>query len=337
MFYSPALPVNPMLQYILSQVAPAIGLSIDNAQEKAWMIQQINKAAKELYDGRDLVNVEREIVFFLSGSDQQVSLPYYVDQVRAVRRHTTREKVPLRDMRPRYKSDGWSENLLTWREKWKSPLKRNITNEAPMTLSIPQAEASPFTVVITGSTPFSSRITEAVTFAAGEIEKVTVNQFTEIVGFMNLAPHTYNVTMKDADGVELSILPNVADRALYIVIQVIDSIAISLESPYVVEVLFKNAFLFMRNDYDEFVCPNYDDAISWQAIGNALAKHKPQEAALAFTKVRGILSDIGGDKMQSKEKTIQFEGGETAYPFGHAYGGRGIYPTVGLFPGADRL
>lgn len=328
-----------MLLYILSQVAPSLGLSIENATEKAWMIEQVNKAAKELYEGRDLVNVEREQLLALEGDDQQVSLPYYVSQLRGVRRHNSRQRIQLTDMRPRFKTQGWAEPLLSWREKWKSPLKSPITNEAPVTLSIPDVEASAFTVVITGSTPFSARITESITFAAGETEKLSVNAFTEIFGFINLTAHTYDVTMEDADGVELSVLPNVADKAQYIVVQVIDSSAISIESPYLIEILYKTAFLFMRNDYDEFVCPGYDDAISWQTIGNCLAKHRADEAALAFQKVATVLRGIDKDKNQSKDKSISFESDGKNYPFGYPNRpgfGLGSLPHIGLFPGADR-
>ncbi len=328
-----------MLQYILSQVAPGIGLSLANASEKAWMVQQINKAAKELYEGRDLVNVEREQLFALEGDDQQITMPYYVEQIRGVKRHNTRERLNLTDMRPRYKTQGWAESLLTWREKWKSPLKNPITTEAPVTLSIQDVEASAFTVIVTGSSPHSARITEAVTFAAGETEKVTTNPFSDITGFLNLTHHTYDVVMEDAEGVELSVLPNVADRAQYILLQVMDGALVTMEQPYLIEVLYKTAFLFMRNDYDEFVCPGYDDAIAWQTIGNCQAKHKPDEARLAFEKVRQILKGIDNDRSQSKDKTISFEGDGTNYPFGYPSArrfGLSAAPHIGLFPGADR-
>lgn len=326
-----------MLQYILSQVAPAVGLNLDNAIERAWLVQQTNKAGKELYEMRDLVNVEREMVFALEGDDQQVSLPYYVHQVRAVRRYDNRDKLKVTDMRPRYKSQGWAEPFLAWREKWKSPLKRAILNEAPVTLSIPEAEEADFTVVITGSTPNSARMSETVTFTAGETEKLTELQFTEIFSFVNLAPHDYDVTMTDADGYELSVLPNVADKAMYIVMQVLDPGAVTIQTPYMVEVLYKNAFLFMREDYDEYVCPEYDDAIAWQTIGNILAKQRPQEAGMAFVKVREVMANIEKDKMQSKEASIDVLPTGKEYPFGLPGGfGRPVGPMGGLFPGYER-
>jgi hypothetical protein len=303
------------------------------------MLQQINKAAKELYEGRDLVNVDREQLFALEGDDMLVSLPYYVEEIRGVRSHDRRERLVLGDMRGRYKSDGWAEPLLKWRERWKNPLKAAITNEAPFTLSIPQAETAAFTIILSGSTPNSARITESIIFAAGETSKVTANQFTEVFSFSNLSSHTYDVTLTDADGVELSVLPNVADRARYITVQVLDAIAVSLEQPYLVEVLYKNAFLFMRGDYDEFVCPGYDDAIAWQTIGNSLAKSRPDQAALAFQKVKMILGDRERNQMQSKDKTISFEGDGIGYPFGmkNSYGfGSAGAPSNGLFPGANR-
>lgn len=328
------------LIYILGKIGPALGLSLENNLEKQWLVREINTASKELYERQDLVDALREQLFALSGSDQQISLPYYVEQIRGLRRPATSERLPISDMRPRYATMGWAEPLLKWREKWKSPLKRPITNEAPPSLSIPDVEAAPFAVVITGSTRNSARITELIIFAAGELEKPSVNQWTEIVGFMNVGPHSYDVTMEDADGVELSVLPNVADRAQYIVAQVIDSAAIAMESPYMVEVLYKNAFLFMRNDYDEFVCSGYDDAIAWQTIGNVLAKQRPAEAALAFQKVKEILGNRDRDRMQSKDKTISFEGDGKQYPFGYpdcgGFGGFGGKTAFSLFPGADR-
>lgn len=324
-----------MLRYILSQVAPALGIDVSNADNRAWVVEQINKAAKELYEGRDLANVEREQALALEGDDQMISLPYYMSEVRGVRRYTTRDKLNVQDMRPRYKTDGWANNLLTWREKWKSPLKRNITNEAPVTLTIPDVEAAAFSVVISGSTPNSARVSEEIVFPAGTTEKTSVNTFTEIFAFSNLAPHTYDVTMEDVDGVELSVLPNVADAARYIVVQVLDSFVTSVENPYIVEVLYKNAFLFMRDDFDDFVCPGYDDAIVWQTLGNTLAKTRPAQAAAALIKVSDVLRALDKDKMQSKSKSFSYseDAGDTMYPFGHQHGSHS--PVSGtLFPGA---
>lgn len=299
-----------MLTDILRKVAPEVGLKLTNADDRAFLINQVNSAWKEIYESRDLVHCEREQLFAVDSSLQQVSLPNTVGEIRGAREYLTEQRIGLIDMRPRYRGDGWTKGPLPtwWRDKGVRALSREISNEAPVTLSIPQAETAAFSVVIVGGNSNSSRLSETITFAVGETEKQSMNAYGDILSFLNLAAHTYDVTMTDADDNELSVLPNVAARAQYRVVNILPYYATnSGTAPWMVEVLYKHALQFLWNDYDELTCPGYDDAVAWQTIGNHKAKTNPDQAELAFAKARGIIVDKDRNENKGKIVEVQFE------------------------------
>ena len=141
-----------MLKYIRSQVAADVGLDPDNARDKAFLDDKINQVWKKLYESRDLNHCEREQLFSLDTSILQVSLPWYVVQVRGARDFNTKRKIEVQDMKPRYKSDGWAVGPLPWwfRDKGVSPLSRELINESPLTLTIPDVEDEDFSIYISG-------------------------------------------------------------------------------------------------------------------------------------------------------------------------------------------
>jgi hypothetical protein len=304
-----------MLIDIIKKVAPETGFIVTNTDDRAYLVNQINSAWKELYESRDLVHCEREQLFSIDSDLQQVSLPSYVGHIRGAREYTTQRKVPVTDMRPRYKSDGWTQGPLPywWRDKGVSPLSREISNEAPVTLSIPQAETAEFSVVIVGKNSNSSRVKETVTFAIGDTEKLSVNSYNEINHFGNVAAHTYDVTMTDADDNELSVLPNVALAAMYRIVNILPEYATNSDNPWVVEVLYKHALVFLWDNYDALTCPDYDDAVAWHTIGNMKAKTKPDEAQLAFVKVNKILADMDKNENRGKRTEIGFADNPSLY------------------------
>lgn len=301
------------LAYILAEIASETGLELSVASEKAYAINQVNKASKELFESKDLVDsLNEQLITFSTVIDsdgnqvQLAALPYYVGKLRAIRNYYTRRQVDFHDMRPRYKSDGWTENLLAFRQRKRSPIQRDILNAAPLTLTITAAESVDFSVIIVGSTANASRVAETITFAAGDLTKTSTNAFVTIDSISNLALHTSDVTITDLDGNTLAVLPNNQFKSEYLIVQILDYVAIQPSVPYLVEILYKPIFLPFSNDGDEFQCSGYDDAIFWQVMGNKKAKSSPDQAALAFAKVKKIINDRTGDEEQGTDKSVDF-------------------------------
>lgn len=321
------------LRNILADIAADVGLVAGNATDKAWLIARVNDAAEELYQSRDLAGSMFEQLFQFDSDNQQVSLPQYVGVIRAVRDYTTRDRRPYHDMRPRYQSNGWTEPFLAWREKGKSPLSKNITNASVVVLTIPYAETAAFDVVITGSTEQSAKISEAITFEVGALEKVTQNAWITIDSFSNPAPHTYDVTMFDVDGRQLSRLGNSEQRALYTLIQLQDYYSASETAANVqnVEVLYKWAFQPFINDGDEFVCPGYDKAIVWKTLEHLLSKKDPARSQQAQAKSMELVMSKGRDVESGVQKSLDFAASGQIGPMGRRMNA-GYY----WYPGAMR-
>lgn len=321
-----------MLKYIRSQVAADVGLDPDNARDKAFLDDKINQVWKKLYESRDLNHCEREQLFSLDTSILQVSLPWYVGQVRGARDFNTKRKIEVQDMKPRYKSDGWAVGPLPWwfRDKGVSPLSRELINESPLTLTIPDVEDEDFSIYISGGNSNAARVTEQVTFAAGDTSKTTTNAFGTVDAFGNVAEHEYDVTLDDADGNELAVLPNVSDHSEYRIFQVLEHDAVITDGdPWMVEVLYKLRWMPLRNDYDEPLCPGYDDAIAFATTGIIKSKSDTSKAAMALDLADTVLQEKALDESKGKSMSIDFAPNKTLYRsrFGGSYGR--LFPGVG--------
>jgi hypothetical protein len=73
-----------------------------------------------------------------------------------------------------------------------------------------------------------------------------------------------------------------------------------------VEIMYKMDFHPMREDYDEFQCPGYDDAIYWQTLGNYKGKADVNMAAACLQKALAICKQIENDFSKPIEKQIDF-------------------------------
>lgn len=256
------------LKDILDIVAREEGISIDNQGERSTAIAKINEAAKDLYEKSDFKEALKEEVFDLLVESQTVSLPWYVEHIRGWRWFESRIEGVINDKGNRYQS---LYRDLIWFKEWRhvkhSPLKRDITNAGPLTLSIPKFESETFSITIIGATPNSDRISETINWGIDEKEKTTTNAFEEpIHSIIKSGPTNYNITIKDIDGEELSVIPNHRTQSHYKIIQIFDyESPVIIQNNSAVEVLFKERFTPLVNDNDVFLFEDkYDKAIFWK-------------------------------------------------------------------------
>jgi hypothetical protein len=306
-----------MLKDILIRCALEPGISVTTSSEKSWLKTKVNEAARDLYQNGDLTGSLREQVFDINPTGNQISLPWQVGEVRAARYYGNGRKISLHDMRPRYHTDGWAESLwdIVWRIKNISPIARDLVSATRLTVSIPLPEASAFKVAIVGATSNSNRVEEQLTFAVGETTKETTNVFAPVkldpIDFIGKSgTTTYDVTVKDANGNVLSVIPNNLENARYTVIQVSPKTLSTdqISGCICVEILYKHTFFPFVNDYDEFLCPGYDEAIYWTFVRNWNASQPGMEmrVALAEAGAQSVLSNRAKEGTMGKEKMIDF-------------------------------
>lgn len=273
------------LNTIRAELAADEGIKISSTPEKAWLDDKINKAAQELYAQNDLDNCLREQIFRFGIADQQISLPFYVDDVRMVRNYEFTLPVLQKDMRPRYHVQGWLPPYREWRIKYKdAALASNITNVGPLTITLPQACTLAFTITIVGRTGSAQRRVEHVTFAVGDTEKVTTENYEEVESITKNVSNNEDLVVTDMGGTQLAAIPNSELKSSYTIIQVLDRYQNLAQTP-LYEILYKLKLSPMVTDTDSFPCGDkYDRAIYWKAMELIYAK---QQGEVAVQKVIG--------------------------------------------------
>jgi hypothetical protein len=303
---------------ILNDISSILGLSITDDNEKNFLTDNINIAAREIYNSGDLPGSIREQIFQFNDTDNyQISFPYYIEKLRAIRFYNTYGgKIALEDLRPRYHSQRWGTGgLIRWKVKVSDNcLAADITNAAPLTFSLPTGKLETTDIVITiiGKTASSSRVTETITILAGQSSAVSLNGYDEVESIFKTAYNTYNITITDVDDNELGVIPNSELRPLYTIVQVRqDDFQSSFLNNYpqnTIEVLYKHRFSPFRNMYDEFPCPNCDKIIFWKFVEHYCA-YKPgfeSRSLAAYSKVKQLIDELSLDDQGGKQLTLEY-------------------------------
>ena len=261
---------------IAGSFAP-MGLNPTVQNDRLLLVSKINAAARELWEQTDLVGSMAEQTFTVSGSEKEISLPYYVDKVRGVRSVDLLNKVILHDMSPRYFYGEVYQSEFEFRIKNHSILRRTISNSAPMVISIPAVETTRIVFTVRGATTNAVRATEEVVIEVDELEVDLTKSFTDIVGFYKNRVTDNDCTLTDADDVVMSVIPNVLLEASYAVLQIVDVNLTSNQDGRSYEILYKRKFIPFVDDYDSFPVAGYDDAIVWKTLSHFFALKEGQE------------------------------------------------------------
>lgn len=302
-----------MLKNILDDVAAELGTLLSSTSERAWLLARVNEAADELYRNNDLYRSDREQLFNVGQTDQQIALPIYVGKLIACRDYDWRITGDIQDMRPRYKSDSWKEPFLEypyfkWRDKGFSAIQLDITDVAPLTLSTSVPATSNFSIFVTGSTESATRITETVNFVVGDTSKNTVNFFESIESIRKSVVNSEDITVTDMNGRVLATIANSELASGYTLVQVLDRYEQRSEAA-LVECLYKLKFTPFKNDYDSFPCGDmFDKAIFWKTLSNiwATLDGKELKAQAAAQQSLGIIADFSRNVETNRGSTCAF-------------------------------
>lgn len=254
-----------MLRNIIADLQDAIGVSADRAR----LLRFVNQAYREYYERTDLHGSLFEQSFEFHPEEQLVTLPWYVDQVRGMRRVQSNDTVRLTDLTPRMVARPWRQVRNEFHVVARRAIHTPLALESQLTFTIATAQTQPFTVTVKGQTGAAATLTETLTFAAGETAKTTTAQFIKddphgIESLSRNGAVTADITVTDGAGTVLATIPNSLESVAHVVVQWHDMDSYDT-SDDIIEVFYKRVFTPLTLDTDECCFPALENAITWKA------------------------------------------------------------------------
>lgn len=300
------------LKNILADAAADTGFRTQIGNQRERCISLINDAADEIWKCYDLPNCLGEQLFNLGTNNQQISLPYYVLEPRAVRDYDSELKQQIVDMRPRYGTMGWVHYVgYQWRVKQQeAPLGVALINVEPLTFTLPKPAPETFSVTLEVRTAIESRKNETLVFAVGDTSKTCTSLIEEVYSITKSDYTTYDVSVLDQSGTEVAVIPNSELKTNYTIVNILNKYEQQGLSK-VVEFLFKRNLPKFRYETDRFPCGDtYDKAIYYKTMELFYSKQGSQEAmaqALGyFTKCNDLMTKLTENKQEGIKMIMDF-------------------------------
>lgn len=304
-----------MLSDMLTDLANSI-----TEKNREILLNFLNRAYKELYDTYDLPNSIFDEYFEVDGTDGQIVLPEYVDDIRGAGAYMSRVPLTVRDFRSGYRVTPRFQQPYEWRVRAVVPLSSQMDATDVIRVVLQDTETETVNVYITGRTATASTYTETLTFEPGEVEKTTSAQF--------VADDPYAITMIAKDiptandivfyvnstGTEISRLRNRFLRAQYRLIQISDQQIganpfTPLTQPYNgAMIVYKRTFMPLYYDTDEIIYPNAQDAVVWKArelwYGTQTGPDAVNATKLAYEKCLALINTLVMNQESDSEKKM---------------------------------
>lgn len=270
-------------KYIFSQVGLKLGLNPALPSDRSVIERWVNEGVMELYDQSDMPGSLIEQVYRING-DQTISLPADIGTIRAVREFVSQMPWHVNQLRPRYNQFNWKDAWRNFRLKNKQALMASITNQGPVTVTVPFVENPPIVVSLSGSTASASSISEDIIMSS--VSMTSINSFTtDISSAKKDRTNNYDVTISDPDGKLLTVIPNNRLSALYQIIDVSQYPWMTVTSTTFdnyMEILYKKALPYLQNDDDEFLTGEYDNIVVNKAVQLFYEDQGKADMALSF-------------------------------------------------------
>jgi hypothetical protein len=293
------------VNYVLQQVGYKVGLNPSDTGQRSVLLRFLNTAAKELYHISDMAGCLEE-QYFKINSNQTISLPPYVGQIRAMRDAYGHKAIGLSQMRPRYNEFNWKDDWRNWRVKGTRTLQSDLTNQSQLILSVKNVETPNVVVNISGSTDGSSSVSETVVMYAPNVQ--TVNAYLDIQSLTKTTVCQNDVVLCDIDGNQISYIPNDRLKAEF---QIVDISSAPWFPPNFnpllgwVEVLFKRALPDYSLDNQEFPASGYDEVWVTKCLQLWFEEQKDISSATgAYSKAQQMLAQIHEDANRGTDDVI---------------------------------
>lgn len=300
------------LKSIRASIAAEAGYHPDSStDDKAYLNSQINQVASELYSQHDLTGSLAEVIaFFTDFTEKLISTPWYVATIRASRYYDCPMGITLRDIRPRYATDGWSNQLFDYREIGTSSLAIQLSEWSSLVFSLPEGEVSEKDIIISvvGQTPVASQVEEQVTLVAGQNSVTTVNNWIEAPRVIEKnTTNNFDILVADVNENELAIIPNSELQSRYTIWQVQDDSFVNVAVWNSMEILYKERFRPLVNDYDEFLSGKYDEVLIWKFLDEYWSKQEGKGDLAIGANARWVakLGFVNQDKGKGKKIELQ--------------------------------
>lgn len=267
---------------ILSELATDEGFDINKESNRSYLIDIINKAAKDFYAANDLKLAYREQYFFFDRNTQLVTFPWQVSRVCAIRNVDQYLSIATIDMSARYRVYDWPMTL-NYRLIGEKATAQSFIDASPVTFYVDSPAVVNIELIIVGRVSGSQRKTERLTILAGQ-QTVTTAGIYEPGGIESLLKPALTVenigvyvAYGTIDQTLIATILNVAEKSRYIVCQAFDIYYIESQDP-LIECYYKHEFVPMFSDFDSFIAGDrFDQAIYWQARAKLLSKDEKRK------------------------------------------------------------
>lgn len=178
----------------------------------------VAQAAKEFYAAVDFPGElqETRIKVYEDGVDtRHATLPYTVNELRKIKSPAGRFNVIYGTNVRNY--EGWVDIQKLWEVRLVrvTPLLRRITNATPLTFTRKLADTTRVVLHVGGVTDVANYEQQELVIEAGQREVTTPTGFTDVRMISKTVAATSDIIVTDADGTELTYLPNDVLSARY--------------------------------------------------------------------------------------------------------------------------
>lgn len=194
--------------------------------DDAAVLSTLNLAAHEIWESVDLPGELRE-VRLTTDAERYCTLPFDAHKIRGVRMVTgavPMEVVPIGD---RYVDGRRIQHHWTWRQLYRTPLQRRITNATRLTFTARKKLDARCTLTIGGPTSLGTRVYETLVIDTNQRAVTSEECYQDLIKLDKDVTTNSDIIVTAGDGTELSVLPNHADSASYWLVQIRESCASS--------------------------------------------------------------------------------------------------------------
>lgn len=278
-----------------------------NIQDRDVVLREINFAWRELWIVDDMPNSVQEVTV-QGDTNARLSLPYYVEELRAVKPNCSRyPTIQLLTPRTQYDETQYIQSPFTWQVLGTNPLNRTIDNATTLNLKFAEPVTEQVIATLSGPTENAAEDREQIIFLPNESSKQTTKRFMDLTSASKDSFTSSDLRILDYNNEELGLIPNAAFEGRYTIVQITDKCnqPACCTPCKCYDVLFKRAVPFLY--YDEQHIPNgFQEALMTKTMEwILLPKDEQEKKALLFAdKTKALMSLTNEDNNQGMRRKL---------------------------------
>jgi hypothetical protein len=290
----------------------AVSAGLDLVRQKNTINLLLNNGAKELYDRLECNKLLWENTLRVP-VNKVVSLPNYLGELRGIRSSISGVLIDIQGMsQPRYTSNTWKYRWKNWRDLGESAVQQLPSLVGPLTVTS-IVQNPPITLLISAQTNSAFRIEERLLLDA-EIKQTTNLFGPQIYQIACMSNRDCDITISDANGIILAVLPNTDRKTRYKMVDVSQfpgllDVSDSTGNTSLIDVLYKVPLRKLTEDSDSFPSGDaYDNAWYYFALWLYYLpmQNKAKETGEAFAAALVAAQSVKDGTEKSIDKRINF-------------------------------